>query len=183
MNDGQSEQWLLISYHVPTNPSALRVATWRALKQLGAVALGDGLYALEASGEHRDAISKLSARIKRGGGSSICFEGVGLTDADHAALRDKSNAAREEEYRQVVKSALKFIDHVGREDASKDFRFAEVESLEEELDKVHRQLDRVIRRDAIGMALRDEAQLRLADARARLDEYIEHASLQDPGQY
>ena len=37
-------EWLLLSYSVPAQPSALRVATWRALKQAGAVLLGPGLY-------------------------------------------------------------------------------------------------------------------------------------------
>jgi exonuclease VII small subunit len=178
MNDnGPTEQWLLISYHVPTNPSALRVATWRALKQLGAVVLGDGLYALEASGEHRAALTQLSGRITQGGGTSICFEGSGLTDDDRSALRTRSKAAREDEYRQVMKSARKFLDHVAREEDSEDFRFAEVESLEEELEKVHRQLERVIRRDSAGLGLRDEAQRSLAAARDRLDKYTERASL------
>ncbi len=179
MKDGPNEQWLLISYHVPTNPSALRVATWRALKQLGAISLGDGLYALEAGDAHRVALTQLSSRIRLGGGTSICFEGNGLTVEDRQALQARRSSAREDEYRQVVKSARKFVDHVGREEESKDFRFAEVESLEEELDKVHRQLERVIRRDSEGMSLRDEAQRSLAAARERLDEYIERASLVD----
>jgi hypothetical protein len=179
MDDEPTGEWLLISYHVPTNPSALRVATWRAVKQLGAIVLGDGLYALEASGEHRAALAELAGRIKKGGGSSICLEGGGLTAEDRMALRARSNAAREEEYRQVIKSARKFFDHVGREEDSKDFRFAEVESLEEELGKVRRQLERVMRRDPAGMALREEARLSLTTARGRLDQYIERASLEE----
>lgn len=170
------DAWFLISYHAPTNPSALRVAAWRTLKQLGAIALGDGLYALEATAEHREALLQLADKIKQGGGTAMTFGGDGLTSEDRAILRDRNNAAREEEYRQVVKSARKFIDHVGREEATSDFRFSEVESLEEELLKVARQLQRVVARDSAGLALRREAEECLAAARERLDQYVELAS-------
>lgn len=167
--------WLLISYHVPTHPSALRVATWRSLKQLGAVALGDGLYALPEGAAQREAIAALTERIAAGGGSSICFVANALTPEDEEALHQRFLAARHDEYRQVVKSARKLIDHIGREDATEDYRFAEVESLEEELEKVRRQLRHVLGRDHLGVASRVEAQAAVLEAEARLQEYFDHA--------
>lgn len=167
--------WLLISYHVPTNPSALRVATWRALKQLGAVTLGDGLYALPTSHEHRQALLLLANRISEGGGTAISLSAAALTDADERALQDRFQAARGDEYLQVQKSARKLVDHIGREEESRDYRFAEVESLEEELNKVRRQLDRVIERDAGDSPFRVDAQASLAAAEERLQLYLANA--------
>jgi hypothetical protein len=167
--------WLLISYHVPTNPSALRVATWRALKQRGAVTLGAGLYALPATPEHEAALLQLSNRIAEGGGTAISLSAAALTDADERALQLRFQAARRDEYLQVLKSARKLVDHIGREEESHDYRFAEVESLEEELNKVRRQFERVVERDSCDSPVRGEAQAALTVAEERLQLYMDNA--------
>ena len=171
--------WLLISYHVPTNPSALRVATWRALKQLGAVSLGDGLYALPASDQHQADLLQLSSKINEGGGVSISFNASTLTPEDEHAIQEKFEAARHDEYRQVAKSAAKLVDHIDREEETSDYRLAEVDSLEEELNKVRRQFDRATARDTSSIASRKDAESSLTRAEQRLQEYIDHAYQQE----
>lgn len=168
-------EWILISYHVPTNPSAVRVATWRALRQQGAVPLGDGLYALPGSESNRTFVIELAERINRGGGSAISFTAVPLEAEDEAAMRLKFEAARYDEYRQVVKSAGKLVDHIEREEATEDFRLAEVDSLEEELNKVRAQLGRAISRDSVRYPARDEAERAIDEAATRLQEYVTQA--------
>ena len=168
-------QWLLLSYHVPTQPSALRVATWRALKQQGAVLLGPGLYALPEAQANRDLLGDLSARIVSGGGTAITLSAAALTDDDQRSLEFKFEAARHDEYRQVIKSANKLLAHIGREEASQDYRFAEVESLEEELNKVRRQLVLVCERDTLGLSVRGEAADAVSAADARLQQYLDNA--------
>lgn len=171
--------WLLISYRVPTNPSALRVATWRTLKQLGAVSLSDGLYALPATDQYRTALLHLAFKISEGGGASISFRAAALTEEDEYALHEKFEAARNDEYRQVAKSAGKLVDHINREEESGDYRLAEVDSLEEELNKVRRQLERAVARDAVGLAIREDAESALSKAELRLQEYVDHAYRQE----
>src|SRR5207253_290966 len=100
---GIVSDWLLISYHVPNQPSALRVAAWRALKQQGAVLLGPGLYALPDTRPHQAALSDLTERIVDGGGTAISFAAAALTDDDARALQLKFEAARHDEYQQVIK--------------------------------------------------------------------------------
>ncbi len=168
-------EWLLISYHVPSHPSAVRVATWRALKQIGAVALGDGLYALPATPGHESQLLQVSERIAGGGGSAISFRAAALTPEDENAVQQKFLAARHDEYLQVAKSANKLVDHIGREEATEDYRFAEVESLEEELEKVRRQLDRVIARDHLALPVREQAEAAIREAESRLQDYFDHA--------
>ncbi|MEX2230081.1 MAG: Chromate resistance protein ChrB [Dehalococcoidia bacterium] len=168
-------EWLLLSYRVPNQPSALRVASWRALKQRGAVLLGPGLYALPETAENREALSELSVRITEGGGTAIAMNASAMTPDDQRALELKFEAARHDEYQQVIKSAHKLFDHIGREEATRDYRFAEVESLEQELQKVRRQLALVIGRDLIGLPMRAEAEAALATAEARLHQYLDNA--------
>lgn len=167
--------WLLLSYRVPAQPSALRVATWRALKQAGAVLLGPGLYALPDGLEHQALLTEITSRIAAGGGTAITLAANGLTEDDERALAMKFEGARHDDYRQVIKSARKFIAHVDQEDRSHDYRFAEVESLEEELNKVRRQLALVRDRDTLRMPLGDEATESVTAAEARLQQYLDHA--------
>ncbi|MEI6666196.1 MAG: Chromate resistance protein ChrB, partial [Chloroflexota bacterium] len=108
-------------------------------------------------------------------GTAITLAANGLTEDDERALAMKFEGARHDDYRQVIKSARKFIAHVDQEDRSHDYRFAEVESLEEELNKVRRQLTLVRDRDTLRMPLGDEAIESVTAAEARLQQYLDHA--------
>lgn len=168
-------RWLLLSYRVPNQPSALRVATWRALKHVGAVLLSPGLYALPDAPQNQDLLGDLSARIVSGGGVAITLSAEALTGEDQRSLELKFEAARHDEYRQVIKSARKLYAHVEQEERDHDYRFAEVESLEEELNKVRRQLALVRERDSLGLTIAHEADEDVALAEARLQQYLDKA--------
>ena len=167
--------WLLISYRVPTQPSALRVASWRALKQMGAVSLGPGLYALPNTPEFVDGLKRLSERIAEGGGSAVKFSAAPLTNGDKASLSALFAAARTDEFQQAARSARRLIEHIEREKASEDYRFAEVESLEEEMEKVRRQFQRVVARDHFGTLAKEEALSALLKAEQCLGDYLNTA--------
>lgn len=167
--------WLLISYHVPAQPSALRVASWRALRGMGAVSLGAGLYALPDTPEFVDGLKKLGERIAEGGGNAVKFTAAPLTGEDDASVKERFTAARTDEFLQAGRSARRLIEHIEREEAGEDYRFAEVESLEEELEKVRRQFERVVRRDHFHAPARQDALEALLEAERRLRDYLNMA--------
>ena len=45
---GGPEQWVLLSYRIPREPSTPPIAVWRKLKRLGVGQIGDGVVALPA---------------------------------------------------------------------------------------------------------------------------------------
>lgn len=171
--------WLLFSYRVPAQPSAVRVAIWRDLRQHGAVAVGTGLYALPDRDTYLDVLAQLTERVSHGGGSAVAFRATALAEADERMIADAFATARREEYLQIVKSARKLGEHIDREDQERDYRFAEVESLEEELQKVRRQLALVVMRDVGPEANHPEARAAIEQAAGRLQEYLEHAYRHD----
>jgi hypothetical protein len=171
--------WLLICYQVPSEPSALRVATWRALKQAGAVKLRDGTYLLPDRPSCAAALQEIQAKVQAGEGTALTMRVQGVSEDEAAAMYELFAQARAEEFRQVAKSARKFVDHVGREEAEDDFRFAEVDSLEEELEKVRRQFQRAVARDYLGSPERQAAAHALGDAVAGLGRYVERAYRQE----
>lgn len=181
VRESERQQWLVACFAIPAEPSALRVATWRMLKELGAAAVGGGVYALPERPELREAFLRLKDRVNSGGGSAFLLRGQALEAADEAVVIKRFETSRAADYAQVIKSARRFVEHVERETASRDFRFAEVENLEEELEKVRRQLHRVRERDYFVNATREEAQAAVIGAEQALRSYVELASEQgDP---
>ncbi len=175
-------QWLLVSYHAPTEPSALRVATWRTLKDLGAVKLGDGLHCLPNTPAAIAKVEDLRIRLVDGGGSALAVIANGLSPADEAALASAFLAARTDEFNQVQRWAQRLIDHIGREEATDDYRYAEVDTLEEEMEKVRRQFRRAADRDSFGTTpARTEAAATVSEASQRLARYIDEAFRKENG--
>jgi hypothetical protein len=174
-------RWLLVSYHAPTEPSALRVATWRALKTLGAVKLGDGLYFLPHTPECSDAVEALQQRIQSGGGDALVVTASGLNSVDEAFLSESFSAARSDEFAQVERWAQRLIQHIGREESTDDYRFAEVDTLEEEMEKLRRQFQRVAERDYLGSPARQDAASALSEAAQRLSAYVDEAFRKENG--
>jgi hypothetical protein len=176
MDAGEGGGWLVICFSVPAEPSALRVATWRSLKQVGAVALGTGVYMLPDREGPREVLVQVSERINKGGGTAFVLRARGMTERDERVVMERASGSRAEDYAQVTKSANRFVEHVGRETATRDFRFAEVESLEEEMEKVRRQLRRVLDRDYFESMAKEDAQAAVIAAERALAEYVELAS-------
>lgn len=174
-------KWLVISYKAPTEPSALRVASWRALKQLGAVKLGDGVYLLPCIPACTRALDELGARIRDGGGSALALTADGLTAADEAVLRQAFEASRADEFSQVQRTAVRLVEHIGREEATDDYRFAEVDTLEEELEKVRRHFQRALDRDYLGSPAREAAAAAVSEAAQSLARYIDEAFRRENG--
>jgi DNA-binding transcriptional regulator PaaX len=44
--DDGAAQWLILAVRIPAEPSRHRVAVWRELRQIGAVPLGQGCWAV-----------------------------------------------------------------------------------------------------------------------------------------
>ena len=126
-----------------------------------------------------EVVEQLTECVTQGGGSAISFRATALSEADERTIADTFAAARREEYLQVVKSARKLREHITQEDEDRDYRFAEVESLEEELQKVRRQLALVVMRDVGPPANQAEATTAIEQAATRLQTYLENAYCHD----
>src|SRR5713101_399197 len=66
----QVPSWLMLMFRIPTEPSALRVSTWRKLKRLGAVVLHDAVWVLPATTTTREQLQWLVSEIAEGGGEA-----------------------------------------------------------------------------------------------------------------
>lgn len=98
VRDRRPQRWLLLVHQLPSQPSNLRVRTWRRLQQLGAVALKQAVYALPDSPGAREDFEWLKAEIEGSGGDASVFaaDSVGAWSDDE--IVDAFRQARQEAY-------------------------------------------------------------------------------------
>jgi hypothetical protein len=142
-----SSTWLLLIYSVPAQPTRKRATVWREIKKLGAVYLRDGVCVLPEQPGALSSLRGLATRIEEMDGQAYVVEG-GQIDADRAdALTQQFLAARAEEYAEINREAEQFLAHVARETEHREFTYAELEELEQDLGKLRRWADQVHARD------------------------------------
>lgn len=97
--------WVLLLHRLPREPSAPRIALWRALRRLGALLLGDGLVALPASARNAEHLEWLAAGIEEQGGNASVWRARPTLGTVGARLAAQSRDAIDDEYRALVREA------------------------------------------------------------------------------
>ena len=170
-------QWILLAYTLPAEPSRKRVLAWRHLRKLGAVYLETGLWVLPQNPSMLSALEPILAEIKHMGGKLSAFSGSDIGESQNDELRDAFNQVRREEYADLLGKCRRFLAHAERLAKAGDFRFAEVEELEEDLEKRRRWLAQVIARDAFGIEARQEVEACLMQCEEALARFVEQSFL------
>src|SRR6478672_3756928 len=93
------QAWLVLVYHIQSEPTRLRAAVWRRLKKLGAIYLQAGTVAMPYDSASERVLRQLHLEIKHMSGSSILFQCEALAGETEAI--DAFNAARSDEYDEI----------------------------------------------------------------------------------
>lgn len=149
--------WLLLIYRIPTEHASARSTVWREVKRLGALSLQHAVFLLPLSESNRTAYERLSQRIEAYGGEATVLETTSPTLQWHDRTIRQFNAAREEEYDEVVDETERFCEEIERERRKGKFTFAELEDEESNLDRLRKYLAQVEARDAFGTPGRSRA--------------------------
>lgn len=102
---GSPGQWVLLSYRIPREPSAPRIAVWRKLERLGVARLGDGLVGLPADARTRESLDWIADEILQAGGSAMVWLAAPASSAQEHAVAETMRAARAAEYATVLTEA------------------------------------------------------------------------------
>jgi len=94
--------------------------------------------------------------------------------AGEADIRAQFQAARDDEYEEIVDKCHDFIAGVEKEYTDNHFSFAELEENEVDLVKLRTWLARVRERDAFGAAGLQQALSSLAECEEKLEAYAAH---------
>jgi DNA-binding transcriptional regulator PaaX len=162
-------QWLLLVYRIPSEPTRLRAGVWRKLKGLGAIYIQNSAAALPASPHSERALRGLRAEIADLGGSAILFNAATL--AGHEQLLSMFNAARDDEYEEIVDKCQDFLSQVRKEYDAHHFTYAELEENEVDLVKLRGWFDRIRSRDVLRAEKSDATLEALQGCEHVLEEY------------
>ena len=99
--------WLLLSYKLPTHPSALRVYIWRKLKRLGAIFLNDAIWVLPDTPRTFEQFQWLAAEIQEMQGEVTFWRSNLVMGLPDAALIDQFTKQVNQEYKELLKKLAK----------------------------------------------------------------------------
>jgi hypothetical protein len=162
-------RWLLLIYRVPPEPTRLRSTVWRRIKSLGAIYLQNSVAALPASVANERALRRLRREILDMNGTAVLLSsGVLLGEAE---VRAQFQAARDDEYEEIVDRCEDFLRQVQKEYDGNHFTYAELEENEVDLVKLKNWFAKVADRDAFGAAGRAAAEAAIETCEQSLEAY------------
>ena len=176
-----SEQWFILSYVLPSEPSRKRVLAWRHLRKLGAIYLDTGIWFLPYLPALQPKIEAILTEIREMGGRCHSFIASGTDQAAGKDLHDIYARARRDEYADLLEKCERYLRHVERLVDAGDFEFAAVEELEEDLEKRRRWLAQIKERDAFGLEERISVEACLNRCEEALSGFVESAYLAGAG--
>ena len=113
MSHGQND-WVLLAYRLPREPSTPRIALWRRLRRLGAAQLSDGLVALPRTGQTLEQLEWLAGDVHEAGGEATIWRATHGSGAQRRALEARMASTVAAEYEAVVEAARAARAHDGR---------------------------------------------------------------------
>ena len=161
--------WLVLVYRIPSEPTRLRSGVWRKLKSLGAIYLQNSAAALPASLGAERALRRLRSEILAMPGTAVLLSCSVL--AGEQEVRAAFQAARDDEYEEIIDKCQDFMDQVQKEYVADHFTYAELEENEVDLVKLRSWLARVRDRDVFGAAKRQAAERDLGRCEEELERY------------
>jgi hypothetical protein len=171
-------RWLLLVYRIPSEPSRLRAGVWRRLKGHGAIYLQNSVAALPDVGGHERILRGLRAEIvDMGGGAQVVRAATLAGQGDVVAAY---NAARDDEYEELVDKCRDFLTEIATETAAGHVTYGELEENDEDLTKLRRWLAKIADRDVLGAPGAAAARTAVADCEQALDGFAHRVYGADP---
>lgn len=163
--------WLLLTYKIPTEPAAKRMAVWRRLKGMGAVYLQNGVCVLPKTDDHVRRLKMLENDIDEAKGESVILETVALDRAQEEKVIARFKTDRDEAYVEFIDKCDDFEREVAKEIAADHYTYAELEENDVDLKKLQGWLGKIEKLDFYGGERAEEARSRLKECEAVLDDY------------
>jgi len=164
--------WQVITYRLPAEPSRHRVAVWRELRRLGAVALQQGTWALPDGEPFEAGFAQVVEQIKTAGGQPVVLA-VADDQASAAQLEALFTAQREAEWGEFLSDCGKYETELAGEVAKGKLTLAELDEEEQSLDRLRRWYRAIRARDLYGAPSAAMAERRLKECAEALEDFAE----------
>ncbi len=123
---------------------------------MGAVSIQQSMWILPSSDENLCLLGDVKKEVQQNGGEAIVISFCAVDDGKKTII-EKFNAARDEEYGELLEQCEDFFKEIDKEIARKNFTFAEIEENEEELRKLEQWYEKIAARDALHSPLAEKA--------------------------
>jgi hypothetical protein len=162
--------WRIITYRLPTEPSRHRVAVWRELRRLGAVALQQGTWAIPTGEGFDHGLDQVTETIEAAGGQPVVLT-VGEDDRSVAQLEALFTEQRQAEWAEFLGDCAKFEAELEDEVAKGKLTLAELDEEEESLERLRRWYRSIRARDLFGAPSAADAERRLKECAEALEHF------------
>ncbi len=138
--------WVLLLAQLPASPSGPRVALWRRARAAGAAGLQNGVWVLPHTPGHVALFGRLAATVRGQGGSAFVLAVSGPEEVE-AEIVARFVADRGREYAEFAERSAGLLAEIGKETRQGKFTFAELEEIEQDLDRLAGWLEKIGARD------------------------------------
>ncbi len=136
------QEWVLLNYRIPREPSTPRITVWRKLKELGVIQIGDGLVALPNDARTMERLEWIAESVREADGEAIVWIAVPSARHNSATLAGEMRDARDLEYAALLTDIEE-----------------QQETSSRSVQRWRREWRRISRRDYFRSPLRDKARL------------------------
>ncbi len=166
-------QWTVLIVRLPADPSRHRVAVWRELRRIGALLLGQGVWAIPATPAFTAGLDRAVKLAERGDGEVVLLDAAGRDETNAARLEGLFTAARQAEWAEFLADCGKYEAELDKETRTRKFTLAELDEEEQSLDRLRRWYRDIKVRDLFGAPAAIEAEQRLKHCAERLEDYAD----------
>ncbi|MFJ8793503.1 Chromate resistance protein ChrB [Streptomyces sp. NPDC102462] len=173
MSGGPVMQWVVLIVRLPVRPSRHRVAVWRELRKVGALSLGQGVWAVPDVPAFADGVRRALELAERARGESVVLRAAGRGPEDAARFEAMFTAAREEDWAEFTADCGKYTAELDKEIGKGKFTLAELEEEEQSLERLRRWHRDLKARDVFGARSVQQADRQLTECARRFEDYSE----------
>lgn len=166
----EQNEWIVINYTLPREPSRVRVSLWRKLKKIGAVNIQQSMWILPHSDKNYSLLSEIKAEVSQNSGEAFVMLSS-IDEEGKKAIIKRFNGARDEEYGELLEQCEEFFKEIDKEIARENFTFAEIEENEEELNKLKEWYEKISARDTFFAPLKEKSKLELMKCAESFDQF------------
>ena len=166
------QEWVLLVYRVPSEPSNNRVSVWRELKRLGVLYLQQCVCIIPAFVGCVQGVQAVTARIEALHGTYDVFRIRDVDAVEQERLLTGFRGLSTKEYAEIVEECqTKFKKEIEFERFRQNFTYEEAEEIREDLEKIRRWFVRVTERDWFDAGMREQVSAELEQCEHLLEEF------------
>lgn len=160
-----------MTYRLPSDGgSSQRVAVWRELRRVGAVALQAATWAVPVGDGFDEGVAKAVRLVERADGHALVLD-VDPRSQSLGELEALYSAERDEEWTEFSAECDKAIAELANEVAKEKFTLAELDEEEHNVERLRRWYRELRAKDLFGAPLAAGAEAKLKEAAEALDDF------------